>query len=139
MDRLTLKRNKTKIKNVFKGSIQLFVKDNGTIKYKTKGDLKKKHITQITQLGDLFRIDFIDEFVPYTTKVKVGKEFSLITTVNSDAFTLGDGTGAEVIFGPGDPVIPSFLDGAPIPEPAALLLLTAGALLTLPRRRRHKN
>ncbi len=123
-------------KKVFKGSVQLKTKKNGKVKIKTTGKIKKKYIDLYTVDENTYRIDFFDNHIPYKTKVKLGEEFSLITQVTSNALNKGYGTGAEVIFGPGAPTLPTYQEQG-IPEPATIILLACGGFLMLrpsPRR-----
>jgi len=117
-------------KKVFKGSVQLNTNKKGKVRVKTRGKIKKRHIDLYTIDNSTYRIDFFNNHIPYKTKVKLGEEFSLITQVTSNASNKGYSTGAEVIFGPGAPTLPTYQEQG-IPEPATIILLACGGLLML--------
>jgi hypothetical protein len=120
-------------KKVFKGSVQLKTNKKGKVVIKTSGKIKKRHISLITENNSTFRIDFFDVSIPYRTRVKLNEEYSIKTRVYSEATNCGDGTGAEVIFGPGAPTLPSYQESGKIPEPTTLVLLSAGAAMVFYR------
>ena len=117
-------------KKAFSGSVTLKPNKKGKVKVKTKGKIKKKHIDLYTISDSIYRIDFFGKHIPYKTRVKFGKEFSLTTEVTSNASNKGYGTGAEVIFGPGAPTLPSYQEVG-IPEPATLILLACGGVFMI--------
>jgi len=130
------KNGKKRSTNLLKGSIDISLKGDGSLKLKTKGKFKKKHIDDILFDDGLVVVKLIDEVLYYSTRARVNQNFSIITTVTSTAQNTGYGTGSEVIFGPGDPTIPIIFATGEVPEPATILLLSAGTLLGLRRRRR---
>ena len=117
-------------KKAFFGSVTLKPNKKGKVKVKTKGKFKKKHIDLYTISDSIYRVDFFGKHIPYKTRVKFGEEFSLTTEVTSNASNKGYGTGAEVIFGPGAPTLPSYQEVG-IPEPATLILLACGGILMI--------
>jgi hypothetical protein len=66
----------------------------------------------------------------------VGVPYEVTTQFTSSVVTRGDGSGAEVDFAPGNPVLPGFVAGAPLPEPATVVLLGLGTVAFAWRRRR---
>ncbi|MBN1845339.1 MAG: PEP-CTERM sorting domain-containing protein [Sedimentisphaerales bacterium] len=125
-------------KKIFDGAIALSINKNGVIKINTSGKITKQYIDLITEDDNSLRVDFFEAEIPFKTRVKLGQEFSLITEVKSSAVNMGDGTGAEVIFGPGSPTLPTLKETNNVPEPATMLLLTIGGLMASRCRRRNR-
>lgn len=123
---------------VFKGTVTILGKKNGKIKFSTTGNLNsiRKYI-EITDEGDSYRLDFDQIKIPYKVLTKVGQEYSLTTTVASLVTTTGKGSGAEVKFGPGGPVLPDFIENGQVPEPATITFLLVNSLALLRFRRKH--
>lgn len=126
-------------KKILKGSVELVGKKNGKVKIITHGNIKKSYITSITQDDNIFKIDFDDVHISYKAKVKVEEPFTLNTFVFSETVSQGAGTGAEVKFAPGGPVLPQFQENQQIPEPAMILMLLLGGTLKLARLRQRKS
>ena len=138
-DRSTRHGVKTFTRKVLAGTAELIGKKNGKVKIKTSGKIKKKHISSLVQTDDIFQIDFNEVSVPYRSRVRVGEEFTIKTRVSSQAMTQGAGTGAEVIFGPGvfELAVPGFQENGEVPEPASMVLLAAGGLALLRKRKKR--
>jgi len=126
-----------KTKKVLKGTVELIGKKNGDVKIRTKGAIRKKDISLITETEDFFKIEFTDEAIPYKVKTRLGEEYILDTTIYSFVNINGAGTGAEVMFLPGSPLVPSFQTNGflpaeeepnnnEVPEPATMLFLLSG-------------
>ena len=126
-----LKRDGTTIrtKRVFRGMVELRGTKKGKIKIKTKGKIRKKHISDISaEVGGLFRISFVDMSLFYKIGARVGQDYTLSTFVNSQVTTTGEATGAEINFLPVGSHIPLFQETGQIPEPGAVLFLIGGLL-----------
>jgi len=128
-----------KTRKILKGTIELVGKNNGDVKIRTKGAIKKSHITSITETENLFQIDFVDKAIPYALKTKRGEEYILDTTITGLVNIQGSGTGAEIMFTPGSLAVPSIQqtgylpiyddepgDDNEVPEPTAFLLFLSG-------------
>lgn len=120
-------------KKIFKGSVELETNKKGKVKVKTSGKIKKKHISAIEEGDNIFEIKFVDVYIPYKTKVKFDVPYEIKTEVYSKAINNGDGTGSEVIFGPGEPSLPYYQDKDVIPEPTTVILLGTGAVMVFYR------
>ena len=131
----TKENGRIKSKKLLKGSVTLSGKKNGSYKVKTKGSIKKKHIGEITLDQGLVTVKLLDKTLLYSTRARVNQEFSINTIITSSATNLGYGTGAEAIFGPGDPTIPYYTATGDVPEPTCILLLSTGTLFFLRRRK----
>lgn len=125
---------------VFKGTVTILGKKNGKIKFSTTGNLNK--IRKLIEIvddpdSDFYRLNFDQIKIPYKVLTKVGQEYSLTTTVTSLVTTTGKGSGAEVKFGPGGPVLPDFIENGQVPEPATITFLLVNSLALLRFRRKH--
>lgn len=124
-------------KKAFWGSVELVPRSNGKVAVRTRGKIRKSHISEIIETDSLYQIVFDNVAVSYLTRVKLSEEFQLDTAVSSRAVNIGNGTGAEVIFGPGSPTLPNF----EIPEPSMIALLSLGGAFlagTSPARRKRQ-
>jgi hypothetical protein len=131
----TSKGIKIKTKKVLKGKVQLIGKKNGKVRIKTRGKIKKKYFRDtIIATDNLFQIDFNDVTIPYKTRVKVGQPYVIKTYISSNVVTNGEGTGAEVDFAPGEPILPVYEENNQVPEPATIGLLLFGGLSALQRK-----
>jgi hypothetical protein len=110
----------------FYGSVELVPRKNGKIVVRTRGKIRRKDISQQMDDGKVFQVVFDNVLIPYTTVARLGQEFSLTTTVRSEATNIGDGTGSEVIFGPGTAMLPEMVEKNVVPEPATVGLLGFG-------------
>ncbi len=122
-------------KTLAKGSVKLIGLEDGKVKIKTTGKIKKSLFTIVQESDDIFKIVFDEASITYKTKVKVGEEFAITTTITSMIESQGYGTGAEVIFAPDmpglpAPALPAILETGEIPEPATPLLMLIGTLVT---------
>ncbi len=130
----TVKNGETIAKKLSKGSVKLIGLENGKVKIKTTGKIKKSLFTINQESDDIYRIDFDEVLIPYKTKVKIGEEFDITTRITSQIQSRGYGTGAEVIFAPDlpglpAPALPTILESGEIPEPATPLLMLVGTLV----------
>ncbi len=123
-------------RRIFAGSVDLTTNKRGKVVVRTRGRIRKRHISGVTVDDGMVRIDFVNVSIPYRTRILFDREFTINTQVASEARTQGWGTGAEVVFGPGAPTLPSLREAGAIPEPATVLLLLGGLPgLALGRRR----
>lgn len=111
---------------IFRGSVELTTNRRGRVIIRTRGGIRRRHISAVTEGDGMFRVDFVNVSIPYRTRILFDREFTINTQVTSEATTQGWGTGAEVVFGPGAPTLPSFRENGLIPEPATVLLLLGG-------------
>lgn len=122
---------------VFTGTVNIISLPNGKPFYYTTGNISRAlHISDITDNGDSFRLDFDKVHIPYRVLTRAGYNYSLTTTITSLVKTTGKGTGAEVEFGPGEPVLPTYIEGGQVPEPTTIVLLLTSSLGLLRFRRR---
>jgi len=146
------KKGRQKTKKIKKGYVQLTGKKKGGIKIKTKGiikrkyisyianeeeeptALKKKHLKGLLETGDFLMIRFDEVLIPYKYKVEVDREYVTTTTYTSFADNIGENTGAEVDFLSEMDEGPFLLH--PVPESSTILLLLAGGIICLPRRKK---
>lgn len=113
-------------KKAFFGSVELIPRRNGKVAIRTRGKIRKRHITEIIETDTMYEVVFDSVPVSYLTRVKLDEEFQLNTAVSSRAVNVGDGTGAEVIFGPGSPTLPDFQEDNKVPEPSMIAMLSLG-------------
>jgi len=130
---VTLERENRKDKKLLAGSISLVGKKNGKVAAKTTGKIKKRQLSVVEGIDGVFRVDFSDLVLPYKTRVRYSDICTISTEITSTTQNQGNGTGAEVLFAPGDPslsmpVLPSLAAVEVIPEPATFLFLLAGSV-----------
>ena len=110
----------------FWGSVELIPRRNGKVAVRTRGKIRKSHISEIIETDSLYEVVFDNVAVSYLTRVKLNESFELDTAVSSRAVNVGNGTGAEVIFGPGSPTLPEFQEENKVPEPSMIAMLSLG-------------
>jgi hypothetical protein len=121
---------------VFRGWINLISLPNGKPFFYTAGNINRfLHVSSVMQDEDSFVVNFDDVEIPYRVLTRVGSEYELTTKITSRILTQGDGTGAEVLFGPGTALVPEFAENQAIPEPATLLAVGLGSLMVMRKRR----
>ena len=131
-------------KDLVKGSITLYGTPEGKLAVKTTGNLSKKFIAdfrkklriELKNPVEFFEIALEDIHVPYRAKVTIGQEYDIKTQITSSVTTRGNGTGAEVIFGPSQPKLAAVQQSQVIPEPATFVLLGFGGLIAMGNKNR---
>ena len=125
---------------IFRGSVKMFSLPNGIPFFYTTGNINRiLHVSSIDKSDDMYRINFDQVKIPYRLLARVGHDYTITTKITSHIVTQGEGTGAEVLFGPGEPNLPTFIEEHEVPEPATMLLLAGGSLgVILPKFRRKK-
>jgi len=131
-------------KTLINGSITLYGTPEGNLAIKTTGNISKRFISdfrkklriELKNPVDFFEIALEDIHVPYRAKVTIGQEYDIKTQITSSVTTRGNGTGAEVIFGPSQPKLAAVQQSQIIPEPATFALLGFGGLITMGNKNR---
>ncbi|MBN2211122.1 MAG: PEP-CTERM sorting domain-containing protein [Sedimentisphaerales bacterium] len=117
---------------VFRGTVNLFSLFNGKPFFYTTGNINRfLNVSSIEETPEYFRINFDEEAIPFRVLTRVGYEYTLTTKVTSNITTVGEGTGAEVEFGPGEPALPDFIEEHVVPEPTTFMSLTLGGVMML--------
>jgi len=92
-------------------------------------------VYQIETEGDLFQVELSDLELPLMFCSSVGTLSNIKIQLTSKVTVNNKSSGAEVIFMPGEPVLPAFHEEDRIPEPATFAFLAAGTFLLLGKRR----
>lgn len=131
-------------KDLVKGSITLYGTPEGNLAINTTGNLSKKFIAdfrkklriELKNPVEFFEIALEDIHIPYRAKVTIGQEYDIKTQITSSITTRGNGTGAEVIFGPSQPKLAEIQQTQVVPEPATFVLLGFGGLIVMGNKNR---
>ncbi len=159
----TKKNGKEYTKRVKLGKVRVFGRNNGSFGIWTRGRIKKKHITSISndmgvyyekdgrnrisgkefrnviKYGNSFTINLNGLDLLHKTKTGVDGDYEIRTVIESYVSNVGNGTATEINIGEtGDDlsVAEMIENGIPVPEPATLILLSASSLLLLRRKKR---
>ncbi|MBN1435729.1 MAG: PEP-CTERM sorting domain-containing protein [Sedimentisphaerales bacterium] len=116
---------------MFTGTVNLMGLFNGAPYVYTTGNISTLHISAIEETEDTYKVYFDEVSFTYPIYGWVGTEFDVRTRFISNLTTLGNGTGAEVKFGPDQP-----LPSEEVPEPATVGLLAIGGFFGLLRNRK---
>ena len=127
---------------IFRGSANLIGLANGYAIHYTSGMIPWFSISEVEKGGDIYKISFDNVKIPYYTWTLAGREFTLRTIVKSTVNNAGYGTGAEVILGLDEPVLPDLQSPVAsniVPEPITVMMLGLGVIPMAIKRRRKRD
>ena len=156
--------DRTVTRKLLAGSVEVVGLRNGKVVIRTRGAIKRQHIVGVSSDTDpvgatklpgrkfirpadiakviresngLIKIDLSDlELALRKFWAWEDKEFTITTLLTSNINTLGENSGAEVIFMPQgtDPMISGYHQSGQVPEPATIMLMVTGGILAFGRK-----